>query len=97
MAKIRLDKHEVYKYLANHPEWFQNKNADERRYLSCAILQTLINRVLQQETVCDYIVLRGSTLTAMVHDGVLEREFCETLKRYWYRLTLPVDEQYKAA
>ena len=41
------------------------------------------------------IDLSASTLTAMVRDGVLEREFSAEERCYTYRLVLPIKEQYK--
>ena len=98
MAKIRLDKHEVYKYIADHPEQFQSKHtADGKRYVSRGGIEALINRELRKETVCNYCELYAATLTAMVNDGVLERKHIMSSKYYQYCPILPIDEEYKAA
>ena len=90
MAQLKIKKHEVYNYIANHPEWF-----GEDRYLSCAQIANHINRILRKES-DDFIVLRGSTLTAMVYDLVLTRTYDETLHCYTYRPILPIVEDYKS-
>lgn len=99
MVKIRLDKHEVYKYIANHPDWFESRyNPNNRYYLTCEDIQSLINSELQKETVCNYTELHGATLTAMVNDGVMERaHYCQGIKCYQYRPILPINEEYKAS
>lgn len=103
MAQIKLQKHEVYNYLADHPEWFQNKYNSEiygkEKYLTCAVIENRINQELRKGiddiTKADYIVLRGATLTAMVYDGVLNREYSEMNRCYQYCLVLPIREGYR--
>lgn len=103
MAQIKLQKHEVYNYLADHPEWFQNKyNAEtygKEKYLTCAVIENRINQELRKGiddiTKADYIVLRGATLTALVYDGVLNREYSEMNRCYKYCLVLPIREGYR--
>ena len=86
MAQIKMNKHEVYNYIADHPEWFSNT-----QHLSCAQIANNINHILGD----DFIVLRGSTLTAMVNDEVLTRNYNETLHCYTYYPILPIKEEYK--
>ena len=98
MAKIKLDKHEVYKYIADHPEQFQSKRtANGKRYVSRGGIEALINRELRKETVCNYCKLHAATLTAMVNDGVLERKHIMSSKYYQYCPILPINEEYKAS
>ena len=103
MAQIKLQKHEVYNYLADHPEWFQNKYNSEiygkEKYLTCFSIENCINQELRKgfddPYEADYIVLRGATLTAMVYDGVLKREYSEMNRCYKYCLVLPIQEEYR--
>ena len=99
MAQIKLNKHQVYNYLSDHSEWFQRKYCVEllgdKKFLTCADIADRINREMQKET-DDFIVLRGATLTAMVYDEVLMREFSDDRHCYTYCLIQPIKEEYKA-
>ena len=99
MSLIKLNKHEIYNFLADHPEWFQNKYNGKENYLTCAVIESHINQELRKGiddiTKADYIVLRGATLTAMVYDGVLNREYSEMNRCYKYCLVLPIQEEYR--
>ena len=99
MALIKMNKHQIYGYIADHPEWFKRKNGEEQ-YLTCSRIEYKINEILRKdvEDICkaDYIVLRGATLTAMVHDGVLVREYSDDAHCYTYFPVQPIIEQYKA-
>ena len=99
MALIKMNKHQVYGFIADHPEWFNRKNGEEQ-YLTCSSIEYKINELLRKgvEDIykADYIVLRGATLTAMVHDGVLVREYSDDAHCYKYFPTQPIIEQYKA-
>ncbi len=103
MALIKMNKHQVYGYIADHPEWFKYKYGvreyGEERYLACCEIEYNINELLRKgvEDICkaDYIVLRGATLTAMVHDGVLVREYSDHAHYYRYFPVQPINELYK--
>ena len=99
MAQIKMNKHQVYNFLADHPEWFQNKYCVEylgdKSFRTCADIAERINREMSKET-DDFIVLRGATLTAMVYDEVLMREYSDDLHCYTYCLIHPINESYKA-
>ena len=103
MPYIKVNKHEVYSHISNNLAWFNRlpneAEAGRLRYLTCLEIGQRINAALEKENaVADppYTKLAGSTLTAMVHDGVMEREYNDSLKRYRYRPVLPIDEKYKA-
>ena len=103
MALIKMNKHQVYNYIAKHPEWFKRKYGvsvyGEEQYLTCSRIEYKINEILRKdvEDICkaDYIVLRGATLTAMVHDGVLVREYSDDAHCYTYFPVQPINELYK--
>ena len=99
MAQMKMNKHQVYNCLADHPEWFQRKNCVEllgdKNFLTCADIADRINREMQKET-DDFIVLRGATLTAMVYDEVLMREYSDDRHCYTYCLIQPIKEDYRA-
>ena len=103
MALIKMNKHQVYNYIANHPEWFKRKYGvsvyGEEQYLTCSSIEHKINELLRNAVddifKADYIVLRGATLTAMVHDGVLMREYCDYAHCYTYCPVQPINELYK--
>ena len=87
-----MNKHQVYGYIADHPEWF-----GKEAFLSCQVIGQKINKQLAKDCGSDppLIKLCGATLTAMVYDGVLEREFVESARCYWYRPILSINEEYK--
>lgn len=95
MSLIKMNKHEVYKHIADNLDWF--KGSGSLRYLSCQAIGKRINQTLAKNSGGDppFIKLCGATLTAMVYDGVLEREFVESARCYWYRPILPINEEYK--
>ena len=95
MPRIKMNKHEVYAVIADNLHWF--KSGDDLRYLSCQSIGAKINKDLKKNGGEDppQIRLCGSTLTAMVCDGVLERQFIQTSRCYWYRPILPINEEYK--
>ena len=95
MALIKMNKHQVYDVIADNLDWF--KREDDLRYLSCQSIGAKINKDLKKNGGEDppQIRLCGSTLTAMVCDGVLERQFIQTSRCYWYRPILPINEEYK--
>ena len=97
MALIKMNKHQVYNYIADHPEWFQVKSTPQILYRTCNELWAFISNELDFESPEDHPSFRlyGSTLTAMVHDGILEREFNDNLLYYWYRPILPIEEEDK--
>ena len=102
MALIKMNKHQVYSYIADHPEWFKHKYGvsayGEARYLACCEIEDQINELLRKDVdifEADYIVLRGATLTAMVHDGVLVREYSDHAHYYRYFPVQPINELYK--
>lgn len=103
MTLIKLNKHQVYNYIADHPEWFKNKYnvkvLGEEKYLTCSSIEYHINQELRKgfDDICeaDYIVLRGATLTAMVHDGVLERWYSDECHCYKYLPIQPIKEEYR--
>ncbi len=94
MSLMKMNKHEVYKHIADNLDWFKGSSP---RYLSCQAIGKMINQALAKDCVSDppQIKLSGATLTAMVYDGVMEREFVESARCYWYRPILPINEEYK--
>lgn len=98
MALIKMNKHQVYGYISDHPEWFKRRNGEEQ-YLTCSSIEYKINELLRNAVddifKADYIVLRGATLTAMVHDGVLVREYSDDSHCYKYFPVQPINEEYK--
>ena len=105
MAFIKMNKHQVYSYIANHPEWFKRKfgvsEYGEEQYLPCSAIEYKINEILLKSAddilKSDYIILRGATLTAMVHDGVLVRKHSDYAHCYEYLPVQPIKEEYKSA
>ena len=106
MAKKKMDKHEVYDYIANNTEWFKNRvdkaRFGEYRYLYSLDIQCNINEELLKASGndyfnCDHMVLYGATLTAMVNDGVLERTRDAFDKAYMYRPIFPIRDDYRAS
>ena len=103
MALIKMNKHQVYNYISDHPEWFKNTHCidlfGEEKYLTCHGIEDKINEILRKDCEdifkADYIVLRGATLTAMVHDDVIEREYSEMNRCYTYCPILPIREEYR--
>ena len=95
MPQIKLNKHKVYKHITDNLDWFKGSNG--LHYLSCYTIGTKINKELKKDCSGDppFIKLSGATLTAMVCDGVLERQFIQTSRCYWYRPILPINEEYK--
>ena len=96
MSQIKMNKHKVYGYLADNLEWFKGSNS--LRYLSCYTIGAQINKELKKDCSGDppFIKLSGSTLTAMVHDGVLVREYGDYAHCYTYCPVQPIKEEYKA-
>ena len=96
MAQLKMNKHQIYNILANHPEWFNGKGITS--YRSCYSLGNGINALLKKDAGSDppFIKLSGATLTAMVNDGVLERTFVDFERCYRYRLVLPINEEYRS-
>ena len=94
MSQIKKNKHQVYTFLADHPEWFE-----KGIFLSCQVIGQKINKQLAKDCSGDppFIKLSGSTLTAMVYDGVLEREYNDFEKCFFYRPVLPIKEEYKSS
>ena len=91
-----MNKHEVYTFIADNPEWFKGQN--QQRFMSCKTIGSRINKALKKDGDSDppFIKLNGATLTAMVYDGVLERAYSESDHCYWYRPTQPIVEDYKS-
>ena len=92
MPKIKMDKHAVYTLMMNHLDWFGSPNQNgERYFLTRFEIENRINRYLRREYDAEakddppYIALNAATLTAMVHDDVLERKYSDRLKCYSYR------------
>ena len=112
MPKIKLDKYEVYTLIAENLNWFPTQkyyfiggDYEAPRRLTCSEIESRINRKLQKdydETFTDsdydppYIKLYGSTLTAMVYDGVLARDRDSSKEPYLYWPVLPINEDYAA-
>ena len=96
MPKLKMDKHVVYTLMMNNLDWFGSPSEGrEHFFLTRFEIENLINRYLKKE--CDgndppYIELNAATLTAMVHDGVLERKYSDKLRCYTYR---PYSEKTK--
>ena len=82
-----MNKHIIYSFIADNLEWFQQK--DGLRFLTC---RAISRRIKEKD---GSIKVSGSTLTAMVYDGVLERVFVESARCYAYRPILPIKEEYK--
>ena len=97
MPQIKLNKHEVYSYIATNLEWFTGINGKSVRYLPCSDIGDRINNELQIERSGEspYIRLSGATLTAMVYDGVLKRTYDDFKHCYRYFPVLPINENYK--
>ena len=87
MTLIKMNKHQVYGYISDHPEWFKRRNGEEQ-YLTCSSIEYKINEILRNAVddifKADFIVSRGATLTALVHDGFLVREYCDYAHCYSY-------------
>ncbi len=58
-----MNKHEVYKQIADNLDWFKGSNC--LRYLSCYTIGAKINKELKKDCSADppFIKLTGSTLT----------------------------------
>ena len=109
MPKVKLNKHEIYKMIAEHLDWFDHwdieNHPNEMRFISCNAIETNINRYLKKGydiSLTDpkynppFIRLYGQTLSAMVDDGMLERRKYPSDHAYRYRPVLPIDEEYFA-
>ena len=98
MPKLKIDKHVVYTFMMNHLDWFALPSKDgEYSFLTRFAIEDRINKYLKKEySVADppYVALSASTLTAMVHDGVLERQFSDKLRCYTYRPTPEKEKGY---
>ena len=104
MPKLKVDKHIVYTLMMNNLDWFGSPSeAGERYFLTRFEIENRINRYLkkeydagakEQQNDSPYISLNASTLTAMVHDGVLERQFSDKLRCYTYRPTPEKEKGY---
>ena len=88
MAQNKIDKFKVYNLIANNLNWFGKEL--NLHYLPCLIIGEKISEALNDT---DY-KLSAATLTAMVHDGVLERKFVEASRCYYYRPILPIRDNY---
>ncbi len=86
---VKMDKHQVYKLIADNQE----------NFLTCAEIEKQINKCLKEKSKAPAvsISLSAPTLSAMVRDGVMERKFNETKWCYTYRPILPINEEYKAS
>ena len=108
MSLIKLNKHEVYQLIRENLSWFESRwDTNKMIYHSRSDIECEINTLWRKEYNKDHnadyrdptydpptALLYGSTLTAMVHDGVLER-YRETEKEvYRYRPILPIDDNY---
>ena len=95
MSQIKMNKHEVYDYIADHLSWFGQ--TDKLRYLSCYSIGNHINKLLEKDSPDNppFIKLTGSTLTAMVYDSVLERVYEKNSRCFAYRPILPINEEYR--
>lgn len=104
MAFIKMNKHQIYSYIADHPEWFKRKYGvseyGEEQYLPCSAIEYRINEILLKSAddiiQSDFIILRGATLTAMVYDRVLLRKYSDAFHCYEYFPVQPIKEEYKA-
>lgn len=89
MPKLKMDKHIVYTLMMNHLDWFGSPSIEgEHYFLTRFAIEYRINKYLQNEYDADdppYTALNAATLTAMVHDGVLERKYSDKFKCYTYR------------
>lgn len=88
MPKLKMDKHIVYTLMMNHLDWFGSPSKDgEHYFLTRFAIENRINRYLKKEYEGNdppYIALNAATLTAMVHDGILERKYSDKQKCYTY-------------
>ena len=102
MPKIKINKHEVYQLITEHLDWFETRSGDVAfRYAT--EIEMKINDLLKGSYSIKptdpgydppYIKLYGSTLTAMVYDGVLDRIKESPQDVYKYHPALPINEEY---
>ena len=96
---IKMNKHELYKLMIENQSLFEDQE-NGQSFHSRSEIEKLVNEHLKKKAKANNmrslkIDLSASTLTAMVLDGVLEREFSAEKRCYAYRLVLPIKEQYK--
>ena len=109
MPRIKLNKHELYKLLSEHLDWFdhwdETKRPNEMRYIFSRTIETNINLYLKKNYNVspndpDYdpptTKIYGATLATMVNDGVLRRKKYYSDHDYRYCPVLPIDEEYFA-
>ena len=102
MPKIKLNKHEVYRLISENLDWFETRSgAVAFRY--AAEIEMKINDLLKKSYPVNpadpsydppQIKLYGSTLTAMVRDGVMDRLKESPQDVYKYHPVLPINEEY---
>lgn len=95
----KMNKHALYKIMIENQRLFEDQD-NGLSFHSRSEIENLINGHLKNRAKANNqpslkIDLSASTLTAMVRDGVLEREFSAEERCYTYRLILPIKEQYK--
>ncbi len=102
MPKIKMNKREVYRLITENLNWFETRSgAVVFRY--AVEIEMKINDLLRESYPVKstdpgydppYIKLYGSTLTAMVYDGVLDRIKKSPQDVYKYHPVLPINEEY---